>query len=272
MTSLRNQLDVYERISSKGLSDTTLEPLLSSIADPFSAYGPPRNDEQIFSILGQNNLTSVSPAIDGSHTSPADGGESGGVTSNGVMNQLIMSPSTPAKGLSRVTSGTTSPLLTNEESTTSTSNGLGISLTAAATLAQQNKKVTANNAVEGSADLFGTDGEDDGGDEASIFSGTEEEGPITKASHSHSGNHSSGTEGGTAEKLIKEKKKRSRDRAVRANAKSRLKNALSVIDESKGTKGVLEAVDTNVESEATEPEGDQTLIPDDGGKASGWWS
>jgi len=273
MTSLRSQLDVYERISNKGLSDTTLEPLLSSIADPFSAYGPPRNDEQLFSILGQNNLTSVSPAVDGSQNGATDGG----VSSNGVMNQLIMSPSTPAKGLSRVTSGATSPVMTNEESGGPSSNGSGISLTAAASLAQQNK-AAANSAVQGSADLFGTDGEDDAGDEASIFSGTEEEGTSIKASKSQSGGNSSANEGGTAEKLIKEKKKRSRDRAVRNNAKTRLKHALSVIDESKGghAKGALEPRDTNIESEAdatTEPDdGDQTVTPDDSVKASGWWS
>lgn len=265
MTSLRSQLDVYERISSKGLSDPTLEPLLSSIADPFSAYGPPRNDEQIFSILSQNNLTSVSPVASGSQSANGDA-----VPSSGVMNQLIMSPSTPAKGLSRVTSGAASPQL-NEESQPS-SNGLGISLVAAATLAQQAPTASA---AQASADLFGTDGEDDGGDEASIFSGTEEEAVAAKGGRHQSSGGEEVSAGGTAEKLIKEKKKR-RDRAVRTNAKNRLKNALSVIDESKGgSRGALGVRDTNVDSEPdglTEAEPDPTATVDDGGKAAGWWS
>lgn len=264
MTSLRSQLDVYERISSKGLSDPTLEPILSTIADPFSAYGPPRNDEQIFSILGQNNLTSVSPVGSGSQSAKGDA-----VTTSGVMSQLIMSPSTPAKGLSRVASGATSPLLNDDGS----SNGLGISLTAAATLARQNKV----NATQASVDLFGTDGEDEGEDEASIFSGTEEEvGSSKAAKQSSAGEMEDGeapSTGGTAQKLMKEKKKR-RDRAVRANAKTRLKNSLSIIDESKGgpgaaARGALEARDVNVESEV---EADQTVTIDDNGRAAGWWS
>lgn len=275
MTSLRSQLDVYERISSKGLSDATLEPILSSIPDPFSAYGPPRNDEQIFSILGPNNLTSVTPSPDPNNTFPADG-----TAVNDVISQLIMSPSTPAKGLSRVTSGAASPLVTEENGGASTQGGLGISLTAAATLALQNSTAVAapSKMVSGSADLFGTDGEDDGGDEASIFSGTEEEGSVTGKAHSNS---SAGEGEGTAEKLIKEKKKR-RERAGRSNAKSRLKHSLSIINETKTgstilpARNALEARDVNIEDTETdvtaESEGDKTVGAHDSANTNPtWW-
>lgn len=279
MTSLRSQLDVYERISSKGLSDATLEPLLSSIPDPFSAYGPPRNDEQIFSILGPNNLTSVSPSPDPSRNPSIDGVV---VTSNDVMNQLIMSPSTPAKGLSRVTSGATS--LLNEEngggpSSSSSNGGLGISLTAAATLALQDNTLTiaSNKIMSGNADLFGTDGEDDGGDEASIFSGTEDESAAPSSQEQNSTHGSTtATPATTAEKLIKEKKKR-KERAGRANAKNRLKNSLSIIDESKGAsqnRGVLEARDVNVDvrgDRSADSEADKTLTAGDATASQSWW-
>lgn len=280
MTSLRSQLDVYERISSKGLSDATLEPLLSSIPDPFSAYGPPRNDEQIFSILGPNNLTSVAPSPDPSHNPSIDGVA---ISSSDVMNQLIMSPSTPAKGLSRVTSGATSPV--NEEisggpSTSSLNGGgLGISLTAAATIALQDNTANAANPkmVSGNADLFGTDGEDDGGDEASIFSGTEDEGAPSMLQKQNSTNGTVNVvPGTTAEKLIKEKKKR-KERAGRANAKNRLKNSLSIIDESKGgsiNRGALEARDTNVDiggDRTAHLEADKGLSADEATASQSWW-
>lgn len=276
MTSLRSQLDVYERISSKGLSDATLEPILSSIPDPFSAYGPPRNDEQIFSILGPNNLTSVTTSPNLNNVSPADG-----TTANDVISQLIMSPSTPAKGLSRVTSGAASPLVTEENGVASSNGGLGISLTAAATLALKNSTVMAapSRMVSESADLFGTDGEDDGGDEASIFSGTEEEGSVTGKAPSNS---SAGEGDGTAERLIKEKKKR-RERAGRSNAKSRLKHSLSIINETKTgssilpVRNALEARDVNIEDTETdvtaESEGDKTIgaAHDSANTNPTWW-
>ncbi|PWN52141.1 hypothetical protein IE53DRAFT_303795, partial [Violaceomyces palustris] len=53
---VRSQIEISERISSKGLSDPILEPMLSTIPDPFDSYGPPKQDDQIFSILPPTSL------------------------------------------------------------------------------------------------------------------------------------------------------------------------------------------------------------------------
>lgn len=273
--SLRSQLDMFERISNKGMSDPVLEPLLSNIPDPFSAYGPPRNDDQIFSILNHGSLLGLG---DSSVTSEANLEETtneiliNGQQSNTSVDRktipaaitpadLIMSPSTPSKGLSRVASGAASPKQNGESGTAtkndasletdgessqvtkpisalaSTSNsGLGISLAAAVDLARQSKasvqtRTQVSNVISDSnAELFGTDGEDDGGDEASIFSGTEDDGDALTAGDDKAGGKLSV---GMAAKIMQEKKRR-RENAVRASAKTRLKHALSTIDESKG--------------------------------------
>lgn len=47
---VRSQLDFYEKIAGKA-SDAILEPLVSSIPDPFDSYGPPKEEGQIFSVL-----------------------------------------------------------------------------------------------------------------------------------------------------------------------------------------------------------------------------
>lgn len=47
---IRSQLDFYEKIAGKA-SDPILEPLVMSIPDPFDAYGPPKEEGQIFSVL-----------------------------------------------------------------------------------------------------------------------------------------------------------------------------------------------------------------------------
>ncbi|KDQ07599.1 hypothetical protein BOTBODRAFT_38683 [Botryobasidium botryosum FD-172 SS1] len=47
---VRSSIDVYDRISAKS-SDPILEPLLQAIPDPFDSYGPPKPEDQIFSIL-----------------------------------------------------------------------------------------------------------------------------------------------------------------------------------------------------------------------------
>lgn len=261
-TSLRSQLDMFERISSKGMSDPVLEPLLSNIPDPFSAYGPPRNDDQIFSILNHGSLLGLtsSPGLnEGSADHTAGEGEDQTAEPHAEQNpitpaNLIMSPSTPSKGLSRVASGAASPKQNGEvssalngtsnageESTkpaiaTTSSAGLGISLAAAVDLARQSKtspqtKVQTSNVVsDNNAELFGTDGEDDGGDEASIFSGTEDDGEGLGLTDENSATKPSV---GMAARIMQEKKRR-RENAVRANAKTRLKHALSTIDESKG--------------------------------------
>ncbi|WVQ83624.1 hypothetical protein IAT38_005765 [Cryptococcus sp. DSM 104549] len=52
---VRSQLDFYEKIAGKA-SDPILEPLVMSIPDPFDAYGPPKEEGQIFSVLAPLGL------------------------------------------------------------------------------------------------------------------------------------------------------------------------------------------------------------------------
>ncbi|KLO15651.1 hypothetical protein SCHPADRAFT_849174 [Schizopora paradoxa] len=47
---IRTTLDVIDRITTKS-SDPVLEPMLQAVPDPFDAYGPPKAENQIFSIL-----------------------------------------------------------------------------------------------------------------------------------------------------------------------------------------------------------------------------
>ncbi|CAD6893887.1 unnamed protein product [Tilletia caries] len=60
---VRSQLEVAERVASKGSSDPILEPMLASIPDPFDSYGPPKQDDQIFSILPPTSLLSSSTVM-----------------------------------------------------------------------------------------------------------------------------------------------------------------------------------------------------------------
>ncbi|WVQ73695.1 hypothetical protein IAR50_003275 [Cryptococcus sp. DSM 104548] len=52
---VRSQLDFYEKIAGKA-SDPILEPMVMSIPDPFDAYGPPKEEGQIFSVLAPLGL------------------------------------------------------------------------------------------------------------------------------------------------------------------------------------------------------------------------
>ncbi|BEJ13341.1 hypothetical protein CspHIS471_0305150 [Cutaneotrichosporon sp. HIS471] len=54
---IRSQLDFYEKIAGKA-SDPVLEPLVMSIPDPFDAYGPPKEEGQIFSVLSPLHIDS----------------------------------------------------------------------------------------------------------------------------------------------------------------------------------------------------------------------
>lgn len=72
---VRSQLEISERISSKGLSDPVLEPMLSAIPDPFDSYGPPKQDDQIFSILPPTSLLSAATSAAGAGTSGNAAGE-----------------------------------------------------------------------------------------------------------------------------------------------------------------------------------------------------
>ncbi|SPC68127.1 related to IVY1 - phospholipid-binding protein [Ustilago sp. UG-2017b] len=119
---VRSQIEISERISSKGLNDPVLEAMLATIPDPFGSYGPAKQDGEIFSILppisllssGANSIhdRSTEAAATTNETSVTDGdvrtedvrptptGVVGG-KSKSVLPADIMSPSTPSKGLWR---------------------------------------------------------------------------------------------------------------------------------------------------------------------------
>ncbi|PWN46211.1 hypothetical protein IE81DRAFT_319082 [Ceraceosorus guamensis] len=92
---LRSQLEIHERISSKGLSDPVLENMLSTVPDPFSAYGPAKTEDQIFSVLAPGSLGMVQG------TESESENEVGAALAAGLRSPNLLSPSTPAKGLPR---------------------------------------------------------------------------------------------------------------------------------------------------------------------------
>lgn len=119
---VRSQIEISERISSKGLNDPVLEQMLATIPDPFGSYGPPKQDGEIFSILPPISLlssaansvhntsteaaTNDTSVTDGDLTSEEARAASGTAAnasskSKSVLPANIMSPSTPSKGLSR---------------------------------------------------------------------------------------------------------------------------------------------------------------------------
>ncbi|WFC97429.1 hypothetical protein MYAM1_000142 [Malassezia yamatoensis] len=48
---VRAQVEIAERLSSKASSDPVLESVAAAIPDPFNTYGPPKKEDEIFSIL-----------------------------------------------------------------------------------------------------------------------------------------------------------------------------------------------------------------------------
>ncbi|GJE84605.1 Protein IVY1 [Phanerochaete sordida] len=74
---LRSTLDVFDRLTSKA-SDPIIEPMLQAVPDPFDSYGPPPDEDKIFSILpplsviantpsaSPSPLTSSTPDLEGS--------------------------------------------------------------------------------------------------------------------------------------------------------------------------------------------------------------
>ncbi|KAK0519576.1 Dipeptidyl-peptidase 5, partial [Tilletia horrida] len=71
-----SKLEVSERIASRSSSDPVLEPMLATIPDPFDQYGPPKQDDQILSILTPTSLLSSftvlpSPSLGGGSSTPS---------------------------------------------------------------------------------------------------------------------------------------------------------------------------------------------------------
>ncbi|KAI5120914.1 hypothetical protein M0805_002894 [Coniferiporia weirii] len=73
---VRSTLDVVDRFTAKA-SDPVIEPMLQSIPDPFDSYGPPKPEDQIFSILAPlsifNASSSPSPQAIATEIEPSSG-------------------------------------------------------------------------------------------------------------------------------------------------------------------------------------------------------
>lgn len=139
---LRSQLEIHERIASKGLSDPILESLLSAVPDPFSAYGPPKSEDQIFSVLAPGSLGILSPG--GSDDGPS-----------GLRSPNIMSPSTPAKGLPRGGRSTAAAASKGPgEGEASIASGLGIAVTSSSDLPASKSAATLFGSEESGTDIF----------------------------------------------------------------------------------------------------------------------
>ena len=151
---VRSQIEISERISSKGLSDPVLEPMLAAIPDPFGSYGPPKQDDQIFSILPPTSL--LSSASNSIHATPTASGEQNAApsgSSHPITPATLLSPSTPAPNLPRATpSSTTEPSDSPKHSRNDSSTGLGLSSISEATASEASVTTTGG--------LFGSESVD----------------------------------------------------------------------------------------------------------------
>ncbi|WFC97073.1 hypothetical protein MBRA1_003738 [Malassezia brasiliensis] len=55
---VRAQIEIAERLSAKASSDPVLESVTAAIPDPFHTYGPPKREDQLFTILQPSTVTS----------------------------------------------------------------------------------------------------------------------------------------------------------------------------------------------------------------------
>lgn len=56
---VRLQVEILDRLSSKAVSDPVLDSITNAIPDPFCSYGPPKRDDQLFSILQPSHAATV---------------------------------------------------------------------------------------------------------------------------------------------------------------------------------------------------------------------
>lgn len=54
---VRSQTEIAERLTSKASSDPLLESIVASIPDPFNTYGPPKREDELFTILQPSSTT-----------------------------------------------------------------------------------------------------------------------------------------------------------------------------------------------------------------------
>ena len=68
---VRAQVDMADRLSSKAVQDPVLESLMAHMPDPFQSYGPPKRENELFSILQPTHAspTAPSPGLPRSDTS-----------------------------------------------------------------------------------------------------------------------------------------------------------------------------------------------------------
>ncbi|KAI0752232.1 hypothetical protein BC629DRAFT_1297238 [Irpex lacteus] len=81
---VRSTLDVFDRLTSKA-SDPVIEPMLQAIPDPFDSYGPPPEEDKIFSILPPLSVIANTPSASPSpltSSTPELENSSDGISSN----------------------------------------------------------------------------------------------------------------------------------------------------------------------------------------------
>ncbi|KAI0092815.1 hypothetical protein BDY19DRAFT_990496 [Irpex rosettiformis] len=81
---VRSTLDVFDRLTSKA-SDPVIEPMLQAIPDPFDSYGPPPEEDKIFSILPPLSVIANTPSASPSPltaSTPELESSSDGISSN----------------------------------------------------------------------------------------------------------------------------------------------------------------------------------------------
>lgn len=69
MLLVRAQVDMADRLSSKAVQDPVLESLMAHIPDPFQSYGPPKRENELFSILQPTHSSPSAPSPRRSDTS-----------------------------------------------------------------------------------------------------------------------------------------------------------------------------------------------------------
>ncbi|WFD31929.1 hypothetical protein MSPP1_002971 [Malassezia sp. CBS 17886] len=70
---VRSQMEVAERLSSKATSDPVLEGIVAAIPDPFHSYGPPKREDELFSILQPTPFTNSTLPVSEEPTTPSCG-------------------------------------------------------------------------------------------------------------------------------------------------------------------------------------------------------
>ncbi|KAI9632553.1 uncharacterized protein MKK02DRAFT_40858 [Dioszegia hungarica] len=111
---VRSQLDFYEKIAGKA-SDSILEPLVSSVPDPFDSYGPPKEEGQIFSVLAPLGMMdsipqSPTPGFSRTRSSPSHSASASTSGNASPSRSAVFAPLTPVAVPARAETSTVSAL------------------------------------------------------------------------------------------------------------------------------------------------------------------